>query len=47
VERRDLGLREVRVRVGRSRLRVMCMVILCKMYLSIFVVGQADSADRC
>ena len=33
VERNDLGLREERVRVERSRLRVMCMVVVCKMYL--------------
>jgi hypothetical protein len=42
VERRDQGSREVRARVGRSRLRVMCMVVLCKMYLRTLVVGQAD-----
>lgn len=33
MERNDLGLREERVRVERSRLRVMCMVVMCKMYL--------------
>jgi hypothetical protein len=38
VERRDLGLREVRARVGRSRLRVMCSVNVCKMYLRAFTV---------
>lgn len=42
MERNDLGSREVRARVGRSRLRVMCSVNVCKMYLRTFVVGQAD-----
>ena len=46
VERRDLGSREVRVKVGRSRLRSMCMVVLCKMYLRTFVVAKADFADE-
>jgi len=45
VERRDLGSREVRVKVGRSRLRSMCMVDVCKMYLRTFVVWQANVAD--
>jgi hypothetical protein len=39
VEIHDLGSREVRARVGRSRLRVMFMVDMCKMYLDTFVVG--------
>jgi hypothetical protein len=38
VERRDLGSREVKVRVGRSRLRVLWTVVLCKMYLRTFAV---------
>ena len=46
MERNDLGSREVRVRVGRSRLRVMCMVDVCKMYLRTFVVGKAGNADE-
>ena len=46
MERRGLGSREVKVRVGRSRLRIMCMVDVCKMYLRTFVVGKADVADE-
>jgi len=46
VERRGLGSREVKVRVGRSRLRIMCMVVMCKMYLRTFVVGRAGNADE-
>jgi len=45
VERRDLDSREVRVKVGRSRLRSMCMVDVYKMYLRTFAVGYADVAN--
>ena len=45
VERNDLGLKGVRVREGRSRLRVTCMVVMCKMYLRAFADGQADFAN--
>ena len=45
MERNDLGSREVRVREGRSRLRVMCTVVMCKMYLRAFADGLADIAN--
>jgi len=45
VERSDLDLREVKVRAGRSRLRVTCMVVMCKMYLRALADGLADIAN--
>lgn len=46
--KRDPGSRVGRERVGRSRLRVVCMVmvmVMCKMYSRTFAVEQADITD--
>jgi len=44
-ERNDLDLREVKERVGRSRLRFICTVVMCKMYLRAFADELADIAN--